>query len=97
MNVGRVLLVAMLVAACSSGGGPTATTQPTDSLSAPPSTAASPAAGEIDAEMVTVGSALAQIRGHHQASLELFAADDMDGVLAHASHPVDRDHRLHPK
>ena len=37
---------------------------------------------------MTVGAALAQMRGHHIAARELFAAGDTDGALAHATHPV---------
>ena len=47
------------------------------------------APSDVDAEAVSVGEALAQIRGHHRAAIELYGADDIDGALAHAHHPIE--------
>ena len=41
------------------------------------------------AEVIGFGESLAQIRGHHLVSLELFEAGDDQGAAVHASHPVD--------
>lgn len=40
------------------------------------------------AEAIGFGEALAQIRGHHLASLELYEAGDQKGAEIHAGHPV---------
>jgi hypothetical protein len=40
-------------------------------------------------EGIGFGEALAQIRGHHLVSLELYKAGDTEGAAVHASHPVD--------
>jgi hypothetical protein len=37
---------------------------------------------------VAIGAALAQMRGHHNASLQLHEAGDTNGAMAHASHPA---------
>ncbi|MDQ3985515.1 MAG: hypothetical protein M3280_03350 [Actinomycetota bacterium] len=42
-----------------------------------------------DAEAIGFGEALAQIRGHHLVSLELYEAGDDKGAAVHASHPID--------
>jgi hypothetical protein len=54
-----------------------------------------PGAGNIEveghgasAELISFGSALAQIRGHHLVSLELYEAGDVKGASTHAGHPV---------
>ncbi|MFN2389406.1 MAG: hypothetical protein ABR575_07370 [Actinomycetota bacterium] len=41
------------------------------------------------AEAIGFGESLAQIRGHHLVSLELYEAGDEQGAAVHASHPVD--------
>ncbi len=41
------------------------------------------------AEAVAFGEALAQIRGHHLVSLELYQVGDRAGAAVHASHPVE--------
>jgi hypothetical protein len=41
------------------------------------------------AEAVGFGEALAQIRGHHLVSLELYEAGDAKGAAVHAGHPID--------
>lgn len=40
-------------------------------------------------EAIEFGEALAQLRGHHLVSLELYEAGDEQGAAVHASHPVD--------
>lgn len=42
-----------------------------------------------DAEAVGFAKALAEIRGHHFVSLELYEAGDVEGAAVHAAHPVD--------
>src|ERR671914_129053 len=39
-------------------------------------------------EEVALGSSLAQIRGHHQVSVELYERGNREGAAIHASHPV---------
>ena len=41
-----------------------------------------------NAELISFGSALAQVRGHHLVSLELYEAGDVEGASTHAGHPV---------
>ncbi|MDQ4145635.1 MAG: hypothetical protein M3198_18200 [Actinomycetota bacterium] len=43
----------------------------------------------LGAEDVAFGSSLAQIRGHHLASLELYRAGNTTGALVHAGHPIE--------
>jgi len=53
--------------------------------------AAAPEHSEAQAEsgeMIAFGEALAQIRGHHLASLELYKAGDNKGASLHAGHPI---------
>jgi hypothetical protein len=45
-------------------------------------------AGAEGAELISFGSSLAQIRGHHLVSLELYEAGDIQGASTHAGHPV---------
>lgn len=46
-------------------------------------------AGEAEGvEAIDFGEALAQVRGHHLVSLELYEAGDEEGAAVHASHPV---------
>ena len=40
-------------------------------------------------EAIGFGESLAQIRGHHSVSLELYETGDEEGAAVHASHPVD--------
>ena len=42
-----------------------------------------------DVEAIAFGEALAQIRGHHLVSLELYEAGDEQGAATHAGHPID--------
>ena len=41
------------------------------------------------AEEISFGEALAQIRGHHDAAVELYKGGDNDLALVHAGHPID--------
>jgi hypothetical protein len=41
-----------------------------------------------EAEAVSFGESLAQIRGHHRVSLELYRAGDQEGAALHAGHPI---------
>ena len=41
------------------------------------------------AEAIGFGESLAQIRGHHLVSLELYEAGDEEGAATHARHPVE--------
>ena len=43
---------------------------------------------EISVEDIGFGEAMAQIRGHHLVSLELYEAGDTEGAAVHAGHPV---------
>jgi hypothetical protein len=45
-------------------------------------------AASIDAELISVGSSLAQMRGHLRVALELDAAGDDEGAAVHTSHPA---------
>lgn len=47
------------------------------------------AASNVDPEAVSVGEALAQIRGHHRVAIELYGEEDVSGALAHAHHPIE--------
>jgi hypothetical protein len=52
---------------------------------------AAPGAGAVAAaspEDISFGEALAQIRGHHLVSLELYEAGDDKGAAVHAGHPI---------
>jgi hypothetical protein len=76
--MGAIFIVGTLLGAC-----------------AEPESDITPAAGaeehDGDAEGVEAigfGEALAQIRGHHLVSLELYEAGDEQGAAVHASHPV---------
>jgi hypothetical protein len=42
-----------------------------------------------NAEAITTGSALAQIRGHHAVAVELYRGGDTQGALVHAGHPIE--------
>ncbi len=92
MKAVTALIAGMLLLAACSPGAPSATPPasagPTGAATPVPSSAPSSPAAEFDEETVAVGSALAQMRGHHLASLELHRADDLGGALAHASHPA---------
>jgi hypothetical protein len=47
---------------------------------------------EADAElseMIGFGEALAQVRGHHRAALELYSGGDERGAMTHAGHPIE--------
>ena len=50
--------------------------------------ASSPAAAQVDPELVGVGSALAQMRGHLRVAADLSAAGDTAGASVHAGHPA---------
>jgi hypothetical protein len=50
---------------------------------------ASGTAGKTEAlEDIAFGESLAQIRGHHLVSLELYRAGDVKGAAVHAGHPI---------
>jgi hypothetical protein len=72
-----ILVVAVLSGACGSGD---------DDGGAVGSGTSGAAA---DAETITVGSALAQIRGHHAVALDLYRDGDQQGALVHAGHPIE--------
>lgn len=76
--------LALILAAC--GGTPGSSTGPTAGTSAGPS--AAPSGSALSEEVVTIGTAFAQMRGHHIAARELFAAGETDGALTHATRPV---------
>jgi hypothetical protein len=42
----------------------------------------------VSAEAIAFGQALAQIRGHHLVSLELYRAGETKGAALHAGHPI---------
>jgi hypothetical protein len=72
-----LLLVVAVVGAC---GDP----DPNEPL-----TASGDESGEAaGAEAIGFGEALAQIRGHHLVSLELYEAGDAKGAAVHAGHPI---------
>jgi hypothetical protein len=73
-----VLLVPALLAACGQEPGP--------SLEA--TGGESRAAGSGESEAIGFGELLAQIRGHHLVSLELYEAGDEQGAAVHAGHPI---------
>jgi hypothetical protein len=76
---GALVVVCLVLAACGSEpGGPPA---------AGPGQGA-PAAESFGSEDVGLGSSLAQIRGHHRVSVELYERGDREGAAIHASHPV---------
>lgn len=82
-----VMALVLVAAACTSGapsGSPASTPGPAN----PTPTASASGGAQIDAGAVAAGSALAQIRGHHRVSLEIYRAGDRDGAVAHATHPV---------
>jgi hypothetical protein len=72
-----VLLVVALLGAC---GDP----DPNEPLA----TETGNEAEEAGAEAVGFGEALAQIRGHHLVSLELYKMGDNKGAAVHAGHPI---------
>jgi hypothetical protein len=53
------------------------------------SPASSAGSQEFSPEDVAFGESLAQIRGHHRISLELYEAGDVEDALIHASHPIE--------
>jgi hypothetical protein len=74
---GALAVVALVLAACGSEpGGP----NPAAGQGAP--------AESFGSEDVALGSSLAQIRGHHRVSVELYERGDREGAAIHASHPV---------
>ena len=77
MSIRRALPITVLtlaVAACGNGAGQSS--EPGGST------------GEVDAELVAVGSALSQMRGHLRVAAELSAAGDAEGATTHAVHPA---------
>ncbi len=46
-------------------------------------------AGTFGAEQISFGEALAQIRGHHDAAVQLYEDRETDLALVHAGHPID--------
>lgn len=54
----------------------------------PPTAAGGSLEVEADAEAIGFGESLAQIRGHHLVSLELYRAGDAKGAAVHAGHPI---------
>ena len=60
----------------------------TDDEPTPSGAGADIAAHSVDAEAIGFGEAIAQIRGHHIAALELYEAGDNKGASVHADHPI---------
>ena len=86
MNRHRTVAMLLLVLALVAG----ACAEPEDDTpAAGDEVAAEGETSDVDAEAVSVGEALAQIRGHHRAAIELYGAEDVDGALAHAHHPIE--------
>jgi hypothetical protein len=77
--MGAVFIVAALLGACAE--------PESDSTSAAGNTEHAGEASGVEA--IGFGEALAQIRGHHLVSLELYESGDTEGAAVHASHPVD--------
>lgn len=78
-SLSTIAVVAALASAgCASPEG-TGTADPT----------AKPEAAEVSSEDITFGEQLAQIRGHHLAATELYAAGDTKGAATHTGHPVE--------
>lgn len=72
-----ILAVAAALVACSAPAGqPSATDQ-----------SSAGAGGEVNAEAVSTGTALAQIRGHLRVARELLAAGDDEAAVPHIGHP----------
>lgn len=80
VSVSVAALVAVGAGACGQADEPNAS----DSGSA----AGGSATGGFGPEEVALGESLAQIRGHHAASLALYRSGDRKGALVHADHPV---------
>ena len=73
------LAAAMGAAACASDAGSGAAS----------SVATEERDSRIGAEEISFGESLAQLRGHHLVSLELYRAADFEGATIHASHPIE--------
>lgn len=79
MSVISIVLVAALgLAGCAA---------PEDATTADPTS--KPESSEVSSEDITFGEQLAQIRGHHLAATELYAAGDREGAATHTGHPVE--------
>ena len=77
--IGSVLIVGALLGACAEPESETTSGAGSGEFG-----------GEAEGvEAIGFGEALAQIRGHHLVSLELYEAGDEKGAAVHASHPVD--------
>jgi hypothetical protein len=74
---GALLFVPALLAACGQ-----------QTTSEPPSAPGGRATQAEETEAISFGAALAQIRGHHLISLELYKAGDDKGAAVHAVHPI---------
>ncbi len=72
-----IVLVALALGACATPESDT--TDPT----------AKPETEGPSSEDITFGEQLAQIRGHHLAATELYAAGDAKGAATHTGHPVE--------
>jgi hypothetical protein len=75
--VGAICLTGALLGACAEPESETT------------SEAAGAEHGAEGVEAIAFGEALAQIRGHHSVSLELYESGDEQGAAVHAGHPVD--------
>ena len=73
-----LLLIPALLSACGEGADSATGTAGGDGHEA----------GVEDAEAIGFGEALAQIRGHHLVSLELYEDGDEQGAAVHAGHPI---------
>jgi hypothetical protein len=67
------LAISLVLAACSAGEGQSASPE---------------GSGTVDAELVSVGASLAQMRGHLRVATELDAAGDDEGAAVHTAHPA---------
>jgi hypothetical protein len=78
--LGRWITVLLIVALAGACGDP----DPNEPLTA----SEGESEGAAGAEAIGFGEALAQIRGHHLVSLELYEAGDDEGAAVHAGHPI---------
>ena len=74
------LIAALLLGGCASSG-PEETVEPEAHETGDETT--------FGPEEVSFGEALAQIRGHHDAAVQLYKDGDVDLALVHAGHPID--------
>lgn len=73
-----ILALSLIGTACGGEGGSTNDSAAADSSQEQ----------QLSDEAIGFGEALAQIRGHHLVSLELYRAGDKKGAAVHAGHPI---------